>query len=254
MRVTRVFFAAMLIAAGVLITAVMLDSPPVRASDAPPEVLAGFGVWRDNGCESCHTLYGQGGTYAPDLTHIYSQRGEAYLRAFLVNPQAFHPGQRVMPNMGLTVSETDQLLQFLDWVGDQRSAVEFPPRLIRVSGGDVSGLTDLLPAPNASAADVPPTDVVANGRYWFSRPPAICSTCHSLTPDVVLVGPSLAGIATRAADRVPGQSAEAYLRNSILHPGDYVVDGFNNVMAQNLGEVLDSDQINNIIAFLLTLE
>ena len=39
-----------------------------------------------------------------------------------------------------------------------------------------------------------------------------CITCHSLEPDVVIVGPSQAGLGTRAGTRVPGQSAEEYIR------------------------------------------
>ena len=215
------------------------------------EVASGFAVWRSNGCEGCHTIYGQGGAFAPDLTHIYSQRGEAYLREFWVNPAAVHPNQRVMPRFGLTISETDNLLAFLDWV-DQNSG-DWPPRLIRVSGGAES-ITNFI---DESAQDVPnqaPAEPVANGRYWFSRPPANCATCHSLEPDVVIVGPSLAGLATRAQTRVPGESAEQYLRNSLLNPGDFLVPDFNNVMAQNLGDVLSSEQINNIVTFLMTLE
>jgi hypothetical protein len=60
-------------------------------------------------------------------------------------------------------------------------------------------------------------------------------------------------VAARAQTRVLGQSAEEYLRNSILNPGDFIVPGFNNVMAQNLGDMLTGAQINNIVAFLMTL-
>ena len=99
-----------------------------------------------------------------------------------------------------------------------------------------------------------PSDPVAAGHYWFSRPPANCATCHSLEPDVVIVGPSLAGVASRAGSRVAGLSAEQYLRTSILDPGAFVVPGFRDAMARNFGEVLNTDQINDIIAFLMTLE
>jgi cytochrome c551/c552 len=82
-----------------------------------------------------------------------------------------------------------------------------------------------------------------------------CSTCHSLQPDQVLVGPSLAGIANSAADFVPGESAEQYLRQSILDPNAYVVEGFpSGVMPQNFGDVLSSQQIDDLVAFLLTLK
>ncbi|GAB4534807.1 MAG: hypothetical protein Fur0018_24810 [Anaerolineales bacterium] len=81
-----------------------------------------------------------------------------------------------------------------------------------------------------------------------------CRICHSLEADVRLVGPSLAGVATRAASRVPGMSAEEYLRQSILDPGAYVVEGYpDGQMVPNLGAVLSDAQVDDLIAFLMTL-
>lgn len=242
---TRPFFiAALLVSVAV---AIALTGSAIRSRDIAPEVSAGYGVWQANRCEGCHTLFGQGGPYAPDLTHIYGQRGEAYLREFLLNPNAFHPNQRMMPRFGLTVAETDSLLAFLAWIGQQNTG--WPPRIIYVSSGGV-----VEPSMDTGSGNKLSTDPTARGRYWFTRPPANCATCHALEPDVVIVGPSLAGIATRAGTRVPGLSAEQYIRDSLLNPGDYVVAGFQNVMAQNLADMLSSEQINDLIAFLLTLE
>jgi nitric oxide reductase subunit C len=224
-------------------------------SDSSAQVAAGYGLWRANGCEGCHTLFGYGGSYAPDLTRIYGQRGETYLREFLLNPSAFYPNQRFMPRFGLTVSETDDLLAFLEWVG--RQDISWPPRPIQVSSSvgaldeSLTSAFDLVPAGRGS--DIP-DHPVERGRYWFMRPPANCATCHALEPDVVIVGPSLAGIATRAGTRIPGQSAQQYIRNSMLNPGDFIAPGFQNVMVQNLADSLSSDQINDIITFLVTLE
>lgn len=82
-----------------------------------------------------------------------------------------------------------------------------------------------------------------------------CITCHSLTPDEVIVGPSMAGIGSRAGERVEGTSAEDYLRTSILHPDDYVVEGFQpGVMVQVWEDELTDEQVDNIIAYLLTLK
>ena len=82
-----------------------------------------------------------------------------------------------------------------------------------------------------------------------------CITCHSLTPDEVIVGPSMAGIASRAGSRVPGQSAEEYIRESILNPEAYLVEGFpTGTMPQVWGQELSDDQLNQIVAYLLTLK
>ncbi|MBE2269266.1 MAG: cytochrome c [Anaerolinea sp.] len=244
----RWFFLGTLILSMVMTAVIVLTAP---SGTAIPEMVAdGQVVWREHGCESCHTLFGQGGAFAPDLTRIYSQRGDLYLRDFLVNPQAYHPDQRVMPSFGLTRTETDSLLSYLHWVGEQPAAEAFPVRTINVSGAA------LLPgaANSLTADDTVPADPLEAGRYWFSHAPANCSVCHSVEPEVIVVGPSLAGIATRGATRVNGLSAESYIRQSILDPGAYVVSGFPDAMARNLGSMLDSDQIAQIIAYLMTLE
>ena len=82
-----------------------------------------------------------------------------------------------------------------------------------------------------------------------------CTTCHSTQSEKVIVGPSLAGIANRAGGRVSGQTAEEYLRNSILDPNLYVVDRFSSgLMYQNYRDVLTDEQINDLIAYLSTLD
>ena len=82
-----------------------------------------------------------------------------------------------------------------------------------------------------------------------------CVSCHSLEPGRVIVGPSLAGVATRAEVRIPGKLAVEYLRECITTPNAYVVEGFSaGVMYQNFRDVLAEEEINNLVAYLLTLE
>jgi len=53
-----------------------------------------------------------------------------------------------------------------------------------------------------------------------------CITCHSIEDGVVIVGPSMAGIAVRGATAVDGQTAAEYIEAAILTPDDYLVEGF----------------------------
>jgi nitric oxide reductase subunit C len=244
---SRLFFIACFVVSALIAAVIIAKGFAVR--DVPENVSLGYAIWQNNGCVGCHTLYGQGGAYAPDLTHIYSQRGEGYIREFLVNPSAFHPNQRVMPRFDLTVSETDNLMAFLGWVDTQPEAAMFPPRAILVSGGGMINSSTTTNTSDQSVEDSP----VGRGRALFSSSPALCSTCHSVEPDVVNIGPSLYGIAERGATRIPNTSAEAYIRNSILHPSDYIVDGFTDSMQKNFGDVLTSQEIDDLIAFLMTL-
>lgn len=112
-----------------------------------------------------------------------------------------------------------------------------------------------------TAAEPEPVGDAANGEVLFSQPvigaanaPG-CVTCHSLQPDVVIVGPSQAGLATRAGTRVAGQTAEEYIRNSILNPNDHVAEGFaTGLMYQNYANDLTTEEVDDLVAFALTLK
>lgn len=110
-------------------------------------------------------------------------------------------------------------------------------------------------APAAQGAAV--TGDPERGRQLFQSSSVAglpgCAACHSLEPDRVLVGPSLAGVATRAAQRVPGLSAEAYLRQSILEPDAFVVPGFPKGAMPAYRNISEQD-LQDLIAFLLTLK
>ncbi len=104
-------------------------------------------------------------------------------------------------------------------------------------------------------ASVPPTPtpdpMVVLGQQVFN---ARCATCHALVPDTIIIGPSLSGVATRAETRVDGQTAEEYLQLSVLRPGDYVVEGFSNVMITNFAKELTNEDMNALMVFLMSLK
>lgn len=95
-----------------------------------------------------------------------------------------------------------------------------------------------------------------------------CLSCHYVDTDEPFTGPSQKGIARRAARRVPGQDAATYLRTSIINPNAYLVpnekspDGAEHIYAaggaslmyQNYATKLSADQINQLVAYLLTLK
>lgn len=76
-----------------------------------------------------------------------------------------------------------------------------------------------------------------------------CKGCHSLK-GYVYYGPSLQGISELAGDRMPGLSAAEYLRQSIVDPGAYVVENFEDKMPE-FPELSEYD-INDLVAFMLT--
>lgn len=104
----------------------------------------------------------------------------------------------------------------------------------------------------ARPASVPPLGPVeTRGRATFK---AYCARCHATTGDTVVVGPSLAGIATLGATRVEGMDAEAYIRESILDPTAYMVEGFpEGLMPLELVVDLEPDDLDDLVTYLMTL-
>jgi len=103
----------------------------------------------------------------------------------------------------------------------------------------------------------PNADAAAAGEKLFKQTvigsQAGCATCHSLDAGLVIVGPSLNGIASRAGSTVSGLSAEEYLRQSIIDPDAHLVEGFPaGTMPQVWEDELTGDQIDQLIAFLMT--
>jgi cytochrome c2 len=96
-----------------------------------------------------------------------------------------------------------------------------------------------------------PLDDTEKGQRIFSQN---CTGCHSTRPGQVIVGPSLAGVGERAETRVPELEASDYIRQSILDPEAYTVDGFPNLMPTNFRNRFSDEQLDLIIGYLLTLE
>jgi mono/diheme cytochrome c family protein len=83
-----------------------------------------------------------------------------------------------------------------------------------------------------------------------------CSECHSLDGSestvVVVKAPTWQGISGRAGDRVTGLSAEEYLRESIVDPAAYIVESYPDYMPKGFRILLSEEDIDNLVAFLLT--
>ena len=93
-RQTRLFAVASTAVAALVFLGLTLDShrqfPRLTNADKlTPQVIAGKDVWHKFNCINCHTLFGEGAYYAPDLTKIAKLRGDRYLAAYMKNPAQF---------------------------------------------------------------------------------------------------------------------------------------------------------------------
>jgi nitric oxide reductase subunit C len=250
-----------------------------NAQNITAAVTHGKDVWHKNNCINCHTLFGEGAYYAPDLTKIAQHRGAAYLQAYLKDPSKFYDEQRhrrLMPKQDMSDVEIADLVSFLDWVSKVDNQ-GWPPRPILVTGAGI-GPMGALPAgqaagvytsaqPPASAPATTDKDPIALGETVFRSSTPSCAACHSLVPDAQMAGPSLAGVATRAQQTVgspdyTGQAkdAAAYLRESIVQPSVHVVAGAMysasgvSFMPATYGKDLGPEQVDQLVAYLATFK
>ena len=104
------------------------------AQEADEAMHLGKLVIQSRNCMNCHTFFGNGAYYAPDLTKAWldpawqqmwmpmtqsSTREEAMV-LFLMNPEKFPTWSRQMPNLRITRKEAEALVAYLKWM----SAVE----------------------------------------------------------------------------------------------------------------------------------
>ncbi len=94
----------------------------------------------------------------------------------------------------------------------------------------------------------------ARGEYLYQT--QACIACHSLDGTVV-VGPTwlnLYGRQEQLDDGISVSADEDYIRHSILYPGDQIVKGFQNLMPVNYGEILSETDIEDLIAYIITIK
>jgi len=109
------------------------------------------------------------------------------------------------------------------------------------------------PAETKLNADMSPEALAQAGQQIVTGDKGGCLTCHGLGQPGPRA-PDLQGVGARAATRVAGQTVEGYLRNAILNPCAYLVEGYDCLMAgMGLDRRLSPAEQKAVIAFLQSL-
>lgn len=162
---------------GLTIDTVQRIPAQTHEENLTPEAIRGKDLWDTSNCMGCHTLLGEGGYYAPELTRVYTRRGPEFIRMMLRDPQAMYPGQRRMQQYDFNEDEINELVAFFQWI----------------DGMDLNGFP---PAPTLTASASASTPIATDdGR------PAVfgqmCVACHAIGGRGGNVGPALDGVADR---------------------------------------------------------
>lgn len=165
----------------------------------------------------------------------------------------------LMPNLPFSRDEVGELIAFLKYTSAMNT--EGWPPVPQVNGlsfpqakpTPVPEQVAAAPA-TASAAPVSPDTAIVRGEELAKDNG--CIACHAPTTQK-LVGPGWGGLygsTVKLADGSSSVADDAYLTESILKPDAKIVEGFEAGAMPSFAEILDSDQVNDIVAYIRSLE
>lgn len=114
----------------------------------------------------------------------------------------------------------------------------------------------LVACGGSPAGDPVTGELLYNGQTLSDPNLPTCISCHPVQPgEAGNIGNNLSNIGNRAAVTVPDQTAEEYLRTSIVEPDAYLAGGFQEgIHYRGYKEALTQQQINDLVAYMLTLK
>jgi nitric oxide reductase subunit C len=173
-----------------------LDS---RAPNITQAVDDGKMVWHKYDCVGCHSIFGNGTYFAPDVTKIAARKQQSYLKQFMMDPRGVN-SQAVMPKLGISSLEADNLIAFLDWIS-KVDTNNWPPKPILATAAGVGG-----------------KPLTAGQLVYQSQG---CSNCHTINGIGGMSGPDLTRVGnTRDHDWLVGhfKDPQKFVKNSAMPP------------------------------------
>ncbi len=158
-----------------------------KTENMTESVVRGKHLFDRNNCMGCHTILGEGGYYAPELTKVYERRGPEWMALFLKDPQAMYPGERKMTQYHLKDHEIADLIAFFKWIGE-----------IDLNGFPAK--PDLAPAAVAAPVSSSGNPGAAASAPKPAMLSSVCMGCHTVGGQGGKVGPSLDGVGSRMTE------------------------------------------------------
>lgn len=102
-----------------------LSLPDYTRTPLNSQARSGKTVWEKSGCIECHTLFGNGGYLAPDLTYVLSEKNTDWLQQFLTNPPVMRPARKRL-HPALSEADAKALLSYFRYL-EQLNTLAWPP-------------------------------------------------------------------------------------------------------------------------------
>ncbi len=226
----------------------------VQAGEA---VVTGARLYSEN-CRKCHGSRGEGlGQLGPALADQHFFTGRMAEVGWLLDLDQYVAatvaGGRMMATRPLYAGNGTTAVM-PPWALDQGGPLRVD-EIIAISRFVMHWRATALGTIILPVIDLPPADrgdpatIKAGGKVFST----LCLSCHAL-PDLPggQGGPTLAGIGVAASGRTPGLSATEYIRQSVLIPDAFVVEGYDEKTdTQGCGALLSEVQLEAVTAFLL---
>jgi nitric oxide reductase subunit C len=210
-----IFFFAIFLA----LTVNTMSQLDKRAPEITDEVNAGKMVWHKYDCIGCHTIFGTGSYFAPDMTKITDKKPREYLKRFLMDPRGVNP-KAAMPKLGITSVEADNLITFFEWIA-KVDTNGWPPKPILATAAGVGGA------------------ILTPGQSLYQS--LGCVNCHMLNGIGGTTGPELTHVGSR--------HDSTWLAGHVKDPAAYVpgsaMPGF---------KQLDEKQVSDLTNYMVSLQ
>ncbi len=190
-----------------------------RAPEITEDVNAGKMAWHKYDCIGCHTIFGNGSYFAPDMTKVAEKKPKEYLKKFLMDPKAVNP-KASMPKLGISSEEADKLLVFLEWTS-KVDTNGWPPKPILATAAGVGG------------------QELSEGQKLYRS--LGCSACHMMN--------GIGGTTAPELTNVGSKRDKAWLIGHFKNPAAYVPNS-----AMPSYEKLKEQELNDLTDYMLTLK
>jgi len=129
--VKKVFIASLISSIAIFLYLTVMTTNQVSYDRLNDKVIEGKKVWQRKACVECHTIFGNGGYNAPDLTKTLNTRNKSAIRSFLKERPVIRTA-KAKRHIKLAEEEIDSVLSYLEFV----NTVElngWPPDPIRLN-------------------------------------------------------------------------------------------------------------------------
>jgi len=102
---------------------IYMTTKSTDAGGLTASVERGKRIWERNACFDCHTIYGEGARYAPEVGDVFKRWGgekdpkgaRQMIKDWMKAQPSGVEGRRQMPNFNLAEAQLDDLAEFLAW-------------------------------------------------------------------------------------------------------------------------------------------